>query len=189
MFVILCGKSASGKDTLLKEIVSEGSFKPIVSYTTRPKREGEIDGVDYNFISRTEFEDGILNGDFLEYREYKTKVNNIPDTWFYGIRKDDYAINENYITILDLDGARSFLQHYGKDNCYIVYIDVSDNVRTERAKNRSGFDETEWNRRLIDDNKKFSEDNLDIVNNKLSNENKSIAELVEEFKSAVAYFK
>lgn len=55
MLKILMGKSAAGKDTLLNKLVAQGKYKPIISYTTRPMREGETDGVEYHFVTETQF--------------------------------------------------------------------------------------------------------------------------------------
>jgi len=62
--IILVGKAASGKDHLRKRFESRG-FKYAVSYTTRPPREGEIDGKDYIFISEDESKVLIESGFFL----------------------------------------------------------------------------------------------------------------------------
>ena len=64
----LAGKAGAGKDSLYKELLERKSdmFNPLISCTTRPKREGEVDGKDYYFISRETFEKMLLNGDFLE---------------------------------------------------------------------------------------------------------------------------
>ena len=53
----LMGKSASGKDSIYKKILEKapGRFKTIVSYTTRPIRSGETEGVEYHFVSVPEF--------------------------------------------------------------------------------------------------------------------------------------
>ena len=64
----LAGKAGAGKDSLYKELLERkpDMFNPLISCTTRPKREGEVDGKDYYFISRETFEKMLLNGDFLE---------------------------------------------------------------------------------------------------------------------------
>ena len=60
--ITLTGASASGKDLLLNEIVKDNeNIKPIISVTTRPKREGEQDGVDYKYISFEEFKELFEN--------------------------------------------------------------------------------------------------------------------------------
>jgi guanylate kinase len=48
MFLILCGKSGSGKDKILNELVNKHNYESIVSYTTRPMRDGEMEGREYN---------------------------------------------------------------------------------------------------------------------------------------------
>lgn len=59
MLTILIGMSASGKDAILRELVANHGFREIVTTTTRPMRKGEVNGKDYNFISRKEFEKEI----------------------------------------------------------------------------------------------------------------------------------
>ena len=66
--LIICGKSASGKDTIKRELISKHGFKGIVTYTTRPPRKGEQDGVDYHFVSNEEFQMMVNSGFFLEWK-------------------------------------------------------------------------------------------------------------------------
>ena len=165
MIQLIMGKSGAGKDTLLKNIINTNKYKleseqvtPIVSYTTRPMREGEIDGVDYNFISKDEFLKLIKSKKLTEYRTYNTMYNNKLDTWYYGtplITDPD----KNYVIVVDIEGAMTFIKKY-KNKCTGIYIHVDDDIRRERAVERGSFDETEWNRRLKDDSVKFSEKNL-----------------------------
>ena len=58
--LVLVGKTCSGKDTIKKELVKLG-MTPIIAYTTRPMRNGEVDGETYYFISKDEFEDILMN--------------------------------------------------------------------------------------------------------------------------------
>lgn len=159
-FTILVGKSASGKDAVRKQILKISSYKSIISTTSRPPREGEQEGVDYYFISKDEFIDLIEDGAFAEYRKYNAiDKNDESVVWYYGTRKNNkYNERSKYITILDLDGARSFIDFYGADNCRVCYIFCNDEERERRAKEGRGedFKQNEWNRRLEDDNKKFA---------------------------------
>ena len=69
--IVLSGPSGVGKSTVISKLLSER--KDIyfsVSFTTRKPREGEVDGVNYNFVSREEFERMIEDGELLEYAEY-----------------------------------------------------------------------------------------------------------------------
>lgn len=74
----LFGPSASGKDTIAKQIVSKypSLTSNIVSCTTRPKRDYEKNGIDYHFISEETFTKHVLNGDMLEATCFRE--------WFYG---------------------------------------------------------------------------------------------------------
>ncbi len=159
MITILFGKSASGKDSLLKKMVSDG-YEPIVSYTTRPMRTGEIDGVDYHFIDKKTFDEYTRNGVIFESRSYDTLVEGKRDRWYYGSPSLDVN-SADYVGILDIDGVKSYLQHYGADNIIPAYVMVSDeDARKKRAQERGSFDETEWNRRFLDDQSKFSAEAL-----------------------------
>ncbi len=159
--LILVGKSASGKDTIQKELVEKYGYSPIVSTTTRPIREGEKEGVNYFYTSRDEFQKRIDEGKFLEYRSYNTLVNGKPDTWFYGTEKLD--LHDKNVVVLDPIGASIFADYYGADNCYVAYIDVPDDIRKERAMRRGSFDEIEWQRRLETDAIDFDEDLIEDI--------------------------
>ena len=79
--VVLSGPAGSGKGRVLETLFSKRSdYKYSVSATTRSPRPGEKDGVNYNFITRKEFENYIRNGQMLEYAEYCGN--------FYGTPKD-----------------------------------------------------------------------------------------------------
>lgn len=172
---ILVGKSGSGKDYLLKYMVQKG-FTPLVSHTTRPKRANEIDCIDYYFVSVTEF---LANNDFIETRSYDTELNGEKHTWYYGLstRELDRNKDKNIVTIFDIPGANEFIKNTGID-CNIIYLDVSDEIRKNRAVLRGSFCDIEWSRRLLDDAKKFSDKELkNIIKHTVINENITIDEL------------
>lgn len=172
---ILVGKSGSGKDYLLKYMVQKG-FTPLVSHTTRPKRANEIDCIDYYFVSVTEF---LASNDFIETRSYDTELNGEKHTWYYGLstRELDRNKDKNIVTIFDIPGANEFIKNTGID-CNIIYLDVSDEIRKNRAILRGSFCDIEWDRRLLDDAKKFSDKELkSIIKHTVINENITIDEL------------
>lgn len=172
---ILAGKSGSGKDYLLKYMVQKG-FTPLVSHTTRPKRANEIDCIDYYFVGVTEF---LANDDFIETRSYDTELNGEKHTWYYGLsnRELDRNKDKNIVTIFDIPGANEFIKNTGID-CNIIYLDVSDEIRKNRAILRGSFCDIEWNRRVLDDAKKFSDKELkSIIKHTVINENITIDEL------------
>lgn len=184
MLVILTGKSGCGKDTLQEELIRKENFKKLISTTTRPKREGEIEGREYYFVDKDKFFQLDKEGFFIEHRSYETLVNNKKDTWYYGLGKQlskEDINSDMYITILDLDGAKAAIDYYGKDNCIIAYISLDDKIRESRASKRGGFDKSEWDRRLEDDKKVFSKENRKgLVDFEISNEG-AICTLKQKF--------
>ena len=159
--VILTGMSAVGKDSVRRVLESDPfGYKNIVSYTSRPMRENEIDLVDYQFVSKEKFNELIDNNEMIEYRNYETNWCGRGETWFYGIRKFNLDENKDYVVVIDLTGAESIINYFGEENCVVVYLDAPDKVREVRARERGSFDQTEWNRRLLADYKDFSFANL-----------------------------
>lgn len=68
--IVFSAPSGCGKGTMLEQILKDERFCVSVSATTRSPREGEVNGVNYHFISRDEFEQRVSDGGFLEYAEY-----------------------------------------------------------------------------------------------------------------------
>ncbi len=80
IMIVLSSPSGAGKTTLVKKISSEKNYFVSISHTTRKPRQNEIDGKDYNFVSKSEFQKLIGQNQFLEYAEV---FNN-----FYGTSKE-----------------------------------------------------------------------------------------------------
>lgn len=140
--IILVGRAASGKDHIRKKFENRG-FKYAVSYTTRPPREGEIDGQDYIFISPEKAQEMISNDEFYEYVEF--------NGWIYGTTRDQF--DEDDIFIMTPSG----LGHVDEDSrkkSFVIFIDIDEDVRRKRmmARDMPG-DSVE--RRLEADRKDF----------------------------------
>ena len=84
--IILLGKTASGKDTIVNYLVKNLGYKKLTTYTTRPMRPGEVQNLQYHFISEEDFKEKISHGFFLEYKTYHTEF----DDWYYGSAMEDY---------------------------------------------------------------------------------------------------
>ena len=132
--IIIMGATASGKDTVLNQMVKEGA-KRFVSYTTRPMRIGEIYGKEYNFVTKEEFDNDIANGVVIEHREY-TVANG--DTWYYYYKKEDldFTLEENHVCIADLNGAIELVNYYGGANTVVVFLNTPVHICLERALRR-----------------------------------------------------
>ncbi len=99
---VISGSSGVGKGTVIKEFLKKHpDFKLSVSCTTRSKREGEVNGVNYFFLTQKEFKKCIDNGEFLEWAEFSGN--------HYGTKKDfvesSLKNGENLILEIDTKGA------------------------------------------------------------------------------------
>ena len=186
--LILISKSGNGKDCSLNYLVDKYGFKPLISHTTRPIRPLETNHVTYEFVSDDEFKQMISDNKLIEYRTYNTLVDNIPAVWFYGLSKqtvDGLDPNTNYVTIFDVQGAKEFIEYYGRDNCFVCMLKCDDKIREERAKLRGGFNQIEWNRRLLSDVQIFNDENTKgLVDHYITNEG-TIEELEIKLKELV----
>lgn len=148
--IVILGKCCAGKDTLARFIADNMGFKFVVSTTSRPIRKGESEGNPYHFIDEKEFKRKIANGDFIEYREYKTNSGN----WHYGVEKSVVIDSECYVAVLDIVGLREFKKQFG-DRVFSIYLLADSNERLRRCVSRGDFNEEEWNRRAISDDEMF----------------------------------
>ena len=97
--IIISGTTCAGKGTVVKELLKRNkNLKVSISYTTRAKRDGEVDGIDYFFIQNDEFEKMIANGEFLEYAKVQYDK-------YYGTSKAQVKkmLDDGYDVILEID--------------------------------------------------------------------------------------
>lgn len=108
--IIISGTTCAGKGTVIKKLLSNHNDIVLsTSYTSRPKRETEIDGVDYYFVSKEEFERKIENGDFLEYAQVQYGA-------YYGTPKKEVLElldgGKDVILEIDVQGAKQIKEIY-----------------------------------------------------------------------------
>ena len=91
--VVVSGAAGSGKGTVLAELFKmSDKFRYSVSFTTRKPRPGEVDGVNYFFITREEFEKRIQNGDFVEHVEYCGNCYGTSKSYIASLRDKGYDV-------------------------------------------------------------------------------------------------
>ena len=169
----IIGKSSTGKDTIYRFLLEqkELKLKKIVTYTTRPMRAGEQDGVEYFFCDDKRAEELEAAGKVIELRAYHT---------IYGVWK--YCTVEQYLKLRE---------YYGKENVVPIYIEVEDGERLERAIARERQQVTpkyeEMCRRFLADAADFSEEKLKeaqitrrFVNDSLEGVEKEIVSYIKE---------
>ena len=169
LFIVM-GKSGAGKDTVLNRILEDDTLKlnKVIPFTTRAIRDGEVEGVNYNFITDEEFNTLLEDNKVLEYREYNYAWGPIK----YGTMEDADLVNSNSIMVNTLAGCKSIMEHYKdcKSLCVIpIYISVPNYERLLRSLQRESNAKSdkavyEFCRRLIADEEDFSEEKVkDIV--------------------------
>lgn len=135
MIIILLGNSGSGKTTQIKKIEKDFNIDRIVTATTRGKRPGEKDKVDYYFVTLEEFEDLKTSGELLEYAEYAGN--------FYGTIKremEKYAGDKNGIAAVEIQGIKNIKAVF-KEKCMAIYLKISRDVCKKRLKMRGDSEE------------------------------------------------
>jgi len=183
------GKSASGKDTIYKRILEDESLglKALVPYTTRPIREKEIQGREYNFVDEAEYEKLKLEGKILEERVYDT----VHGLWRYFTVNDDKLLSEknDFLLIGTLETYNSLCATLGRDKILPIYIETDDGDRLERALRRERKQEvpkyTEMCRRFLADAEDFCDENLEAAGIVKRFMNVDLDECVKEVRSYI----
>src|SRR2546421_9029540 len=144
LLFILSAPSGAGKTTLAEQLAMQvPRLKLSRSYTSRHARPGEIDGVDYNFVSRERFETMAAAGEFLEWADVFGNL--------YGTRAADTdALLEtgcDVVLVIDIQGARKVRQR-GIETTAVFVMPPSFGVLEQRLRGRSKDSETAIQRRL-----------------------------------------
>lgn len=114
-----------------KTLLYKKEFKKVITSTSRCPRENEFQGVDYYFYTTQEFEEKILENEFLEYVQ---NFGNYYGTSFTSIKK---SIEESHgIIVIDDDGARKLKETF-KNQVVTIYLDVSIKTMEARMKGRN----------------------------------------------------
>jgi guanylate kinase len=165
--IIVAGKGGSGKDHLVKLLKDRG-FIYSVSHTSRPPREGEIDGLDYYFVSYDEANEMSISGKFYECVIF--------NNWFYGTSLDEFYRANLFIMTPSGIGK---LKPEDREQSLVVYIDIDRETRRSRLSNRRDSDNAE--RRIKADDIDFSDFcDYDI---RIEDPNFSIDEVLEKIKN------
>lgn len=133
---ILSSPSGAGKSTIARRLLQEdGNLEMSVSATTRPMRPGEVDGVDYHFVSLDRFKEMVAAGEFLEWAHVFGHRYGTPHA------PVDKALSEGRDVLFDIDwqGAQQLFQQAGGD-VVRVFIFPPSLVELERRLRDRGTD-------------------------------------------------
>ena len=134
LLIVVSGPSGAGKDTICNKVVEEmKNTKISVSMTSREPRGKEVEGVDYYFVSKKEFEERIEKGEFLEYAI-------VHNNQYYGTPKakleEDINKGKNVILVIDIQGALK-IKEIVKEALFIFIMPPSMEELKERLIKRN----------------------------------------------------
>lgn len=188
IFVVM-GKSASGKDTIYRELASskELGLKELVSYTTRPIRANEKEGVEYHFVTEERLKELTEQGKVIEHRAYDT----VHGVWHYFTVEDDQIDLEHhdYIMIGTLESYMQIIRFYGEDIVKPIYVNVENGLRLERALRRERAQKEpkykELCRRFLADEEDFSEEKIKEAGITFAFENIDLSDCIAQIKEYI----
>lgn len=151
--IALIGEAGSGKDSVMREVIKRNSgLHEIISCTTRPPREGEINGINYFFLTNEEFAAKVINMEMFEATSFRG--------WFYGTSIDSLDKSVINIGVFNPDGIYALLESSNVE-LTVYYLKASPKERLIRQLTRERDpDIEEILRRYRTDNEDFY--NLDF---------------------------
>lgn len=188
----LMGKSSSGKDSFYKQLTKDQSLhlKKIVTYTTRPIREGETDGKEYFFVDEEKMYDLEKQGKIIEKRAYQT----IHGIWYYFTVFDEqiHLEKENYLVIGTLESYLALKKYFGPEFLVPIYIEVDDGARIQRALDRERSQKQpkylEMCRRFLADSEDFSDEKIQSADIRKRFENKNFSTCLEQIREYICSY-
>ena len=144
LLFIVSAPSGAGKTTLVERVADVTPHLKISrSYTSRAARQGETDGVDYNFVTRSRFEEMVAAGEFLEWADVFGNL--------YGTSAKDtealLATGEDVVLVIDVQGARQ-VRSRGVEAMTVFVMPPSYDILERRLRGRSKDSEDAVQRRL-----------------------------------------
>ncbi len=167
LLFIVSAPSGAGKTTLVERLVEQTPhLRMSRSYTSRAARQGEVDGVDYNFVTRERFEAMVARGEFLEWADVFGNL--------YGTSAADtermLAAGDDVVLVIDVQGARQ-VRALGVDASMVFVMPPSNAILEQRLRRRSKDSDGAIGRRLAvarDEVASFEEYDFIVVNDELT---------------------
>ena len=132
--ITITGPSGAGKDTVARMLSEMSGYKVLCSYTTRPKREGEIDGVEHHFVEKCD----VPHDKMLAYTqyggyEYWTTIDQVTDRTIY---------------VIDEDGLKSLCKKFPDIELFKICVSARESTSLSRGVSRDRIDRDKQRKRL-----------------------------------------
>lgn len=155
--IAIIGKCGSGKSTLAKNICKQFNAHDVVRSTTRPRRDNEVDGVDYKFTTLDEMAKNILQ--YLDIQIFDT----IDAKWAYGTNIQQLNDEKINVVVLNYDAIEQIIENVGL-NILFVFVDARDDIRLMRSiKREQNPNCSEICRRFLADSKINEDEYKDTI--------------------------
>lgn len=165
--IVLAGASASGKTEAAKVLASKYGITKVITTTTRPMRQNEVNGRDYFFITKERFEEMIKEGRFVEYTVYNGNL--------YGSTKDQ--ISSDKCVVIDPAGLKAYIS-LNDPNIITFFLDSTEETRFKRMLERGDSKESALNR-IEHDKVAFVSELLPIVDYHINTEIFNVEEVAD----------
>ena len=153
--ILVIGRSGSGKDTLIRHAkeVFKDVYKivSVPSYTDRPMRPTETDGVEHTFLTKDMFDEVLAKENVFAY----TKIGETGFRYCSTVEMLNRLDGDTIFYTIDPNGYDFCSKFKGDFNMKVIYVKTSDEIRRERANARNG-DTTTWDKRSADEDGQFN---------------------------------
>ena len=143
LLIVVSGPAGSGKGTVLGSLLEDSEYRYSISATTRAPRPGEVDGVNYHYLTRQEFKARIKAGEMLEYTEYCGNYYGTPKKEAEAVLADGC----NLLLEIEVEGARNVKKAY-PEAVLIMLLPPSFAVQEARLRGRGTETEEKIRERL-----------------------------------------
>ncbi len=145
LMIVISGPSAVGKDTIVKTMKDKNiPFHFVVTTTSRNPRPGEVESVDYNFVSRSRFEEMIANDELVEYAQVYQDYKGVPKNQV----RQAIASGKDVVMRVDVQGAATIHKKYPESVLIFIMTENEEQIY-ERLRKRRSESEEELQLRLI----------------------------------------
>ena len=175
--IILAGRSCTGKDTITNELIKLG-YNRLITFTTRPMRDKEVNGITYHFIKIEDFLTKYIEGFFLEARYYHTPEG----IWYYGSSVNSYEIaDNNTVCILTPSGLRKLRENFIPFTSFLIEISDEEILKRQELRGDNITD-----KKRLEAERRFKADKLDFMNINglidftIRNENRTAEDVAKE---------